>query len=95
VDVVGFGDTEVGVEGESLAPVVAGLIEIAAGVVGVGESVVGAGLLVSVAVLDGQSEGSGVVGACLAKLPSGTMNLTDTVECAGFSGLVADLAEQG
>ena len=46
VDVVGFGDAEVDVEGEGLAPVVAGLIEIAGDVVGVGEAVVGAGLLV-------------------------------------------------
>ena len=47
VDVVGFGDAEVGVENEGLVPVVAGLIGIAGGVVGVGEAVVGAGLLVA------------------------------------------------
>ena len=48
-DVVGFGNSEVGVEGEGLAPVVAVLIRIAGGVRGVGEAVVGAGLLVGVA----------------------------------------------
>ncbi len=46
VDVVGFGDAEVGVEGEGLAPVLAGLVGVAGGVLGVGEAVVGAGLLV-------------------------------------------------
>ena len=46
VDVVGFGDAEVGVENEGLVPVVAGLVELTGGVVGAGETVVGAGLLV-------------------------------------------------
>ena len=54
VDVVGFGDAEVGVEGEGLAPVVAGLLGLAGGLVGVGEAVVGAGLLVPLADLGGQ-----------------------------------------
>ena len=56
VDVVGFGDAEVGIEGQGLAPVVAGLLGIAGGVVGVGEAVVGAGLLVAVTGLAGQGE---------------------------------------
>ena len=49
VDVVGFGDGEVVVEREGLAPVVAGRVGVAGGVVGVGKAVVGAGLLVPVA----------------------------------------------
>ena len=46
VDVVGFGDAEVDVKGQSLTPVVTGLLGLAGGVVGVGQAVVGAGLLV-------------------------------------------------
>ncbi len=49
VGVVGFGDAEVGVKGQCVAPVVAGLVELAGDVVGVGEAVVGTGQLVAVA----------------------------------------------
>ena len=52
-DVDGVGDVEVGVEGEGLLPMVAGLVEVAGGVVGVGKALVGSGLFVAVAELGG------------------------------------------
>ncbi len=80
VDVVDFGDVEVVVESEGLAPVVAGRVGVADGVVSVGKAVVGPGLLVPVAGLGGQGEGGGVVGAGLLGVAGGMVGLADAVE---------------
>ena len=52
-DGVGVGDGEVGIEGESVMPMLAGLAGGAGGMVGVGQAVMGAGLFVLVAYLTG------------------------------------------
>ena len=94
VDIVGFGDAEVDVEGEGLVPVVAGMVGIAGGVVGLGETVVGAALLVAVAELGGQGERGVVVGAGLLGAAGGVVGLADAVEGTGFAGPVAEFTEQ-
>ena len=63
-DFISVGDTEIGVEGERFAPVLAGPVGVATGLVG--EAVMSTRLLVAVADLGGQGERDGVVYACLA-----------------------------
>ena len=88
VDVVGFGDTEVGVEGQGVLPVVAGLVGIAGGLVGVGEAVVGTGLLVAVADLGGQGERCAVMSVGLVVMTSGVVRLAKT---EGYSAVCVEM----
>jgi hypothetical protein len=94
-DVVSVRDSEVGIEGERLLPVVAGEVGVAGGVVGVGESIVGTGLFVAVDDLSGQGESGGVLDECLAKLSGDVLDLTEVVEGSGFADRVADLSVKG
>jgi len=94
-DLVRLGRAEVGVDGESLFPVVAGLAGAVQGVVGMDEAVVCAGLLVRVADVAGYLARGGVVGAGAAGLAGREKCFTEAVQCVGFTGPVADLLVQG
>lgn len=94
-DLVSLGGAEIGVDGEGLLPVAAGLAVVTGGVVSTGVAVVGAGLLVLVADLDGQSERGGVLDAGRVGLAGSEEHFTKAVERFGFSGLVTCLTGQG
>ncbi len=95
VDVVGFGDAEVGVEGQGVMPVMASLVDIAGDLVGVGEAVVCAGMLVWLTDLAGQGQGRSLVGEGLVEIADELVGVGEAVVCAGLLVPVADLGGQG
>jgi hypothetical protein len=83
-DLVGFGDAELGEQGQCLVPVVAGLVRLADGVVGVGEAVVGAGLLIRVADVAGEGQGGGVRGGGLVGFAAGVQGSPRPLSAAAW-----------
>ena len=94
-DLVGFGQAEVGVEGQGVLVVLAGEGGVAEGAVGVAEAGVGAGLLVAVADVGGDGVGGGVVGEGVGGAAGGVGGFAEAVERPGFAVPVAGLAEDG
>src|SRR6187455_1792408 len=85
-DLTGVWHAELGIQGEGVLPVAAGLIVVTAGVVGVRQVVVGAGPLVAVADLAGQGQGVAVPSPGLLRPARGDQGLTNAVERLGFAG---------
>ena len=94
-NLVSFRDAEVGVQGEGLLPVRAGLAGVKHGLVAAGEAVMGTGVLVFRADLAGQAERGGVLYAGLAGLPGGQEDFSEAVERISLLLPPADLACHG
>jgi hypothetical protein len=84
-DLVGLRHTEVGVEGQGVQVVLAGLDGVAEAVVGVAEAGVGAGLLLAVADVGGDGVGGGVMGEGVGGAAGGVGGFAQAVERSGFA----------
>lgn len=94
-DLVGFGDTKAGVDGQSVPPSFTGADVVAGGRVGVAEALMSAGLLVCVSALVGQNARIVVPTQGVPGLAHGEQVCSQAVERFGLTVAVFHLAADG